>query len=211
MLTRLNKAWCKHRLVFFSGTIILFCFLFWLIPITTKAAWYSFMVDSLTWLPLMILRISLGFVMAVGYLLMRLSHHILMFVLNNPLPDGLSMTNPATNPIINIGWTALRDFTNMLFILGLAYIGLMTALNLSSFNTKKTFTNLLLIALLINFTPVICGAIVDGSNIIANFFLNGVSYSNTLDTLKGVYNLDTAFGFDFEEGLSNLIKIIGII
>ena len=57
----------------------------------------------------------------------------------------------------------------MLFILGLAYIGLATALNLSNFNTNKTFGKLILFALLINFTPVITGVIVDVANIISNF------------------------------------------
>lgn len=97
---------------------------------------------------------------------------------------SISMTNPANNRIIDIGWTLLRDLTNMFFILGLAYIGLATALNFASFNTKKTFTTLILVALLINFTPVICGLIVDGSNIIMNFFLSEVNYDSIEDSYK---------------------------
>lgn len=98
--------------------------------------------------------------------------------------SNISMTNPANNYIIQVGWTLLRDLTNMFFILGLAYIGLATALNLASFNTKKTFTTLILVALLINFTPVICGLIVDASNIIMNFFLSEVDFNSIADSFK---------------------------
>lgn len=98
--------------------------------------------------------------------------------------SNISMTNPANNYIVQIGWTLLRDLTNMFFILGLAYIGLATALNFASFNTKKTFTTLIIVALLINFTPVICGLIVDASNIIMNFFLSEVDFNSIADSFK---------------------------
>ena len=53
-----------------------------------------------------------------------------------------------------------------------------------TFDTKKTFVNLLLIALLINFTPVICGIIVDVSNIVTDFFLSDVDFSDNLRVLN---------------------------
>ncbi|MEK7103860.1 MAG: hypothetical protein AAB842_00485, partial [Patescibacteria group bacterium] len=93
---------------------------------------------------------------------------IMEWTLSNPLT--YSLTNPASNPVINAGWTLLRDLTNMGFVIGLAYIGLATALNLNNFQTKKTFGRFIVAALLINFTPVICGVIVDAANILMTFF-----------------------------------------
>jgi len=195
------------------GCFIFCCLLGIFLPLKQALAFniWGFLTDGLTVLPLNIIKVTLGFVSWLIYALMLLAHGILMWVLGNPLPDGLSLTNPAKNPIIDIGWTTLRDFTNMLFILGLAYIGLMTALDLSSFNTKKTFTNLLLIALLINFTPIICGAIVDGSNIIANFFISGVSYDEAKDALKSKMGLDAMLSWDFEKNVSELMNIFGVL
>jgi len=109
---------------------------------------------------------------------------ILEWTLNNPFT--YSLTNPATNPIINVGWTLLRDLTNMGFVIGLAYIGLATALNIGGFQTKKTFGRFIVAALLINFTPVICGVIVDASNILMTFFTKEVgSNFNQFATLYG--------------------------
>lgn len=89
----------------------------------------------------------------------------------------LSYTNPAKNEFIKIGWTLLRDFTNLLFVLGLAYIGLATALERRTFQVTKTFPKLIIVALLINFTPLLCGIFVDLANIVSGFFLKNVDYS----------------------------------
>lgn len=126
---------------------------------------------------------GLTFAAALWWAFLDFGIGILNWGIRGPF-GAISMTNPANNQIINIGWTLLRDLTNMFFILGLAYIGLATALNFASFNTKKTFTTLILIALLINFTPVICGLIIDGTNIIMNFFLSEVNFNSIATSYK---------------------------
>jgi len=153
-----------------------------MLPSTVKAQLGDFVQGLLLWLPSAMIGFILSVVMWVLTGLLYLANALLDWGIGNPF--GISLTNPATNPIINVGWTLLRDLTNMVFILGLAYIGLATALNLGGFNTKKTFFNLLLIALLINFTPVICGVIVDATNIIANFFLNSISFGDFVEVAK---------------------------
>jgi hypothetical protein len=101
------------------------------------------------------------------------------------LPFTIPGTPPNGNPVILVGWTLIRDITNMGFILGLVYIGLATALRLSGFHTKQAFALLILIALIINFTPVICGLIVDASNILMKFFLGGATnWSKLEEALK---------------------------
>ena len=82
-----------------------------------------------------------------------------------------SYTNPAKNPIIGVGWMLTRDLMNMFFVIILAFIGLATALRWKEYQAQKTLLKLIAMALLINFTPVICGLIVDASNIVTNFFL----------------------------------------
>lgn len=77
------------------------------------------------------------------------------------------------NPFIEIGWTLTRDLTNIFFVIALIAIGLGTALRRTGYQAQKALPTLVIIALLINFTPVILGLIVDASNIVMNFFLKG--------------------------------------
>jgi len=76
-----------------------------------------------------------------------------------------------SNPIIRMGWTVTRDLANMGIVLALIAIGLATILKIESYHAKKTLPILIIIALLINFTPVILGVIVDASNILMHYFL----------------------------------------
>jgi len=133
----------------------------------------------------------LWFSWVAGHWFMLLAIKILNWAIKGGPFAFWSMTNPANNQIISIGWTLLRDLTNMFFILGLAYIGLATALNFASFNTKKTFTTLIIIALLINFTPVICGLIIDGANIISNFFLSEINFDSMADVYTNAANQES--------------------
>ena len=105
---------------------------------------------------------------------LSLSVILLNFAMSNPWK--LSYTNPNNNEVIRIGWTLIRDLTNMAFILGLVYIGLATALRLAGFNLKQALPKLIGVALIINFTPVICGLVVDAANIVMNFFLQGFGF-----------------------------------
>ena len=77
------------------------------------------------------------------------------------------------NPFIKIGWELTRDLTNIFFVLGLVVIGLGTALRLTGYQAQKALPTLIIIALLINFTPVILGLVVDAANIAMNFFVQG--------------------------------------
>ena len=80
-----------------------------------------------------------------------------------------------TNEFVTLGWTLTRDFANIFFIIVLVIIGLATALRIREYQWQKTLPLLIGIALLINFTPVILGLIIDASNIIMNFFVSGIA------------------------------------
>jgi len=86
----------------------------------------------------------------------------------------LSYTNPAGNLILLRGWTLTRDLANMGFVVGLVAIALSTALRVGEYQAKKTLPLLIGIALLINFTPAICGVIVDASNIMTQWLLGNI-------------------------------------
>lgn len=84
---------------------------------------------------------------------------------------SFSYTNPADNPIIDVGLGITRGFVNMLLVLILVYIAIATILRLAGYETQKLLIVFIIVALLVNFSPVLCGLIVDASNIVMNFFV----------------------------------------
>lgn len=82
---------------------------------------------------------------------------------------------------IHIGWSFTRDFVNMFFILGLVVIAFATILRFEQYEIKRLLPKFIVIALLINFSYVICGVIIDFTHILTNFFVAGL---NNIDTLS---------------------------
>lgn len=152
-----------------------FCFvliIFGLLPLYFAKAGLR---DTLLWLPSQFFTLAFGALLYATEGFLRFTNFLLGWAIGNPFT--VSATNPATNPVINMGWTLTRDITNILFILGLAYIGLATALNLSTLEAKKAFPQLLITALLVNFSPVLVGIVFDFVNIVASYFLQGIDFS----------------------------------
>ena len=75
-------------------------------------------------------------------------------------------------PAVNLGWTLVRDICNMFFILILLIIAFSTALGYEKFHYSKTLAPLLVAAVLINFSKLICGLLIDFSQIIMLAFVS---------------------------------------
>jgi hypothetical protein len=89
-------------------------------------------------------------------------------------PTFISLPSYTKGGIVDIGWPVVRDIANMGIVLALVAIGLATALRIEEYQARRTLPRLILVALLINFTPVILGVIVDFTNTIMYFFLGGL-------------------------------------
>ncbi len=124
-------------------------------------------------IPLIIIALALGLIVTF------LNGFMLIFV-RATMSIGVT---PANQQIVEIGWSVSRDLVNLLFILILVFIGLATILRLQTYQAQKTFPLLLIVLLLVNFSGVIVGFIVDISNIVANFFL---SQTGSFGALGGV-------------------------
>lgn len=100
----------------------------------------------------------------------------------------LSYTNPGgpnPNPVIETGLKVTQGFANMFLVLILVYIAIAVILRLRDYEAKKLLPIFIVVALLVNFSPVICGLIVDASNIIMNFFIQDLGvdvFSETMGT-----------------------------
>ncbi|MBU4536668.1 hypothetical protein KJ603_01360, partial [Patescibacteria group bacterium] len=81
--------------------------------------------------------------------------------------------------VVNIGWQVIRDFSNMLFIFVLLFLSIGTILGLSSYNVKNSIKNIILAALLINFSLFFTNVIIDVSNVAAVGFYNATIQNTT--------------------------------
>ena len=107
----------------------------------------------------------------------------------------LSYTNPAENPIIEAGLNITQGFVNMLLVLILIYIAMATILRLAGHETKKLLVTFIVVALLVNFAPVICGLIVDASNIVMNFFVSELAGLDTFTGNMSKISLSSSYGY----------------
>ena len=87
--------------------------------------------------------------------------------------------------IVNTGWTIVRDFMNLIFILALIVISLGTILRIESYNYKRLLVRLILMALLINFSKYIALSIIQLFNIVITQLLSTANIGNNVfETLK---------------------------
>ncbi len=110
--------------------------------------------------------------------------------------------------VVNIGWTIIRDMSNMVFIFILLFIAIGTILGLSGHNAKNLLKNVILAALFINFSLFITNVIIDASNVMAIGFYNatisGVSGtgSNYASNNGGLSKYDKGISDIFAQSLN---------
>jgi hypothetical protein len=161
-------------------------------PIHSVLKWVGKGVKATAYLIFVLFFTILG---SIAITFVSLAISIMTYVLSLNFIN-LSYTNPAGNPIIQAGLQITTYFANIILILVLIYIALATILRLAGYQTKKLLITLVAVALLVNFAPVICGLIVDASNIIMNYLTKNLgeffSFSDKLSDLwKTLLNEDT--------------------
>ena len=111
---------------------------------------------------------------------------------------------------VDIGWPIVRDLANMIIVLGFIVIGIATALRVKEYEAKQLLGKLIVVALLVNFSLLICGVFIDGTNIATNFFFKQTAsvgpfgYQNILNSWNLAWN-----GFtNLTTGLPNLLPQI---
>ncbi|MCX7779174.1 MAG: hypothetical protein N2259_02970 [Patescibacteria group bacterium] len=73
---------------------------------------------------------------------------------------------------VNKGWEILRDLANMFFILMLLVIAFATVLKIEKYSYKTLLAPVLLMAVLVNFSKMICGLVIDFAQVIMLSFVN---------------------------------------
>src|SRR3989344_4785482 len=79
----------------------------------------------------------------------------------------------ATAPAVQIGWTIVRDVANMFFVVILLAVAIVTILRVESYNFKKLLPKVILMAILVNFSRLICALIIDVAQVVMLTFVAG--------------------------------------
>jgi hypothetical protein len=87
------------------------------------------------------------------------------------------------NSVVSAGWAVTRDLANMFIVLGFVVVAIATILRIRNYEAQKLLPSLIIVAILINFSPLICGLIIDASNILTKFFLKGGVPSDLMPSL----------------------------
>jgi hypothetical protein len=88
-------------------------------------------------------------------------------------------------PVVVTGWKVARDFANLFFIALLVYVAFGYILRINTKNNQKLLVNIIVMAVLINFSLMIGGIIIDFSNVFFNYFLFGPSAGSSEG--RGIY------------------------
>lgn len=77
--------------------------------------------------------------------------------------------------IVNIGWNITRDIANMFFILALLIMAVATTLRIQTYTLNQLFPKLIVAALLINFSLIIAGIVIDFTQVFTKFFYDQIN------------------------------------
>ena len=182
---KIKKTW-----LFFFLLVLLALFY----PYQSQAAVFDFLIGVATAPIQVVIAIVLSIYLGYSYFLAWLSGTLLNFVAS-PGFISFSYTRP-DNPVVKAGLEITQPLANIILVVVFIFVALAIALDLAGYGTKKTFAWLILIALLINFTPVICGLIIDAGNVVMFHFLKGLE--------KGVGEIVGGLTGDFGELLRGL-------
>ncbi len=151
-------------------------------------------------------------VMGILGMFVWLAALLLNFAVNNFI-IGFGNTFSATGVGVAVDnvWVIVRDFVNLTFIFGFVYIGFKMILNSSDSNTRRWLVNIILAALLVNFSLFMVKFAVDISNqLAAQIAVNGLGSTCTYEgcvTKDGLQQVDLASEFMARMGLSKVYSL----
>jgi len=125
-------------------------------------------------------QILFWWLQGVAWLVSQLINLLIVFIQFNTFYD---------HPIVTTGWDIVIQIANMMFLVALLVIAAGTVLNLQNYRYSKLLGQVVLMALLVNFSKLIAGFFIQLSQVVMLTFVNSFK-----DALFG--NMATMFGLD---------------
>lgn len=153
---------------------------------TVNAFWseaYDFVTDPIGTISAAIMNVIIDIVAGICEFILGLASQMLTWSIT---AGGIDQTG-RESPAVTEGWNLTRGLANSALIIGLVIIAINIILGKEEEQAKKTLINFVIIALLINFTPLICGFLIEGANIIARGFVGeGITNEMSNQLLNGL-------------------------
>ncbi|MEK7658330.1 MAG: hypothetical protein AAB352_00510 [Patescibacteria group bacterium] len=113
------------------------------------------------------LTVSLSSLIVEGsHIIAVYTAYILSYVVSEIMGATITSKDVSLGTDFTPAWASVRDLANMLIVLGFVIIGVSTSLRIREYEAKKLLLPLILVALLINFSGLFVGLVIDASNII---------------------------------------------
>ncbi|MFA6017978.1 MAG: hypothetical protein WCT28_01305 [Patescibacteria group bacterium] len=184
-------SWCARHKIF---TAIVVAALILVIPARSVFAigFMDFAQNPLDATALILAGIIQNITAALGLVTLRIIELIVIPVLGY---NGFYNSN-----ITNLGWSLVRDVVNMFVVVVLLVIAIMTILGISKANWAQQLPRLFIAIVLVNFSKLICGFLIDVSQVIMFTFVNAI-VSIAAGNFASMLGLSTfgQFGSDFLE------------
>ncbi len=152
---KIKKFFSKKNTLIIGGITALGLFIPWFVR-AGLAAWIAEAIFSFLFTGIILPVVGFGVRMAANFFEAMLNFGF----------------NRGYQAVAQIGWNTSRDFANLLFILFMVVIAFATILRTERYGAKQLLPKVIIIALLINFSMVICAIVIDFSNLTAEFFVN---------------------------------------
>lgn len=153
---------------------------------TVNAFWseaYDFVTDPVGTIATAIVSVITDIIASLCGFILNLGSQMLSWSIT---AGGIDQTGRGS-PVVTEGWNLTRGLANSALIIGLVIIAINIILGKEEEQAKKTLINFVIVALLINFTPLICGFLIEGANIIARGFISeGITNEMSNQFLEGV-------------------------
>ena len=153
---------------------------------TVNAFWseaYDFVTDPIGTIATAIVSVITDILARLCQFILNLGSQMLSWSIT---AGGIDQTGRGS-PVVTEGWNLTRGIANSALIIGLVIIAINIILGKEEEQAKKTLINFVIVALLINFTPLICGFLIEGANIIARGFISdGITNEMSNQFLEGV-------------------------
>ena len=221
----MEKILTKNKKYLGLILIAAMAFNFLFLPTPVLAAWYNpadWFGDAIGWIGGRVILFASSLISmifgAVFGLVLGLEAQLIDYIIS---PANFSFTN---SPIVTLGWGITRDLANMFFILILLIIAFATVLKIQSYAIKQLWWKVLVAELLINFSLVIAGFVIDFTQVLTAFFLNQITGGGSFGTITtrlassmqilNFYNPATPESLGqgaLQFGASSIAAVVGII
>lgn len=128
------------------------------------------------------------------YFILWVLSHLVVFAAT--LANAVLSINHFTDvPVVTLGWEITRGLCNMIFALVLLILAFDTVLQTEYMGARRTLVRLVVIALLINFSLMFGGIIIDFSQVLTQYFITAAAGTNGDVGLKlaGALNLSKVY------------------